>query len=117
MDRRRDCNFDTVKIAEGHYRHACTRCGHKDKTTTERFSHTCKVQGWGWHLAEFLKRLGITEQRYAAARGRRRICGGMNCYIVELQPDEPGCFCGNRQALLDWADDMARSTVNRLWPT
>ncbi len=117
MDRRRDCNFRTEKLAEDRYKQTCLRCGHKDETTTERLSKTCKVQGWGWKLAQWLRKFGITEERYAAARGRKRICGGMNCYFVDLQPQEPGCYCGNRQAWLDYADDMARATVNRLWPT
>ncbi len=62
----------------------------------------CTYRGLGDKFTHWLSCVGITKDRYAAARGRRRVVGGMNCVFVEMSPDEiSACGCADRQELLN----------------
>lgn len=109
-----DCEFHRV---EGVW--LCQRCLAPSKSRSEVAPRrTCLVQGLGDRISRWLGRVGLTNTRYLAARGRWRVVGGMNCVLVELPEDEPAyCGCADRQAWLNWADRQSRHLVNRLWPS
>ncbi len=108
------CEFETTDNGDGTFSQLCKRCGHSATTTTERYYNGCSVVGWGDRLKAAFARRGITKELYAAARGRHRVVGGMNCVLVELPPDEPTCNCDERQA---WLNRWGNALVNRWWPT
>lgn len=121
----RDCRFEaTSEVADDGRLVVVSQCGLRrlSRSPDGHYGRPCdfsgpNCNGWGVRVKRWLARVGITHERYVAARGRHRVIGGMHCVLVPLPPDEPSmCGCASREEYLNKLDLWSRSVVNRWWP-
>lgn len=95
------CNFNAEPDSH-RWRHTCTDCGFSKTVAGRTYHYRCDMAN-PWPIGDLLRRalgwIGLTEARYLAMRGRVRVVGGMNCYLLPVE--EVACDCQQRQGRLN----------------
>jgi hypothetical protein len=110
------CQFQTTRLADGTYRHACA--GYCHTSAAPKYVRTCDCRPWGNRLERWLARIGMTKQAYARWVGRERWCviGGMNSMLVYKPRTEATCGCDQRRKWLNrWSVRLLAGLLSRRW--